>query len=136
MKDIDGFIGVYSHDTLPNLNHTQNNTSLIINYHNEGMPGSHWVACYNNEFYDSFGIVPSKTIQDWLRKTYHLKKGDIQYPSHQQQHLTSVLCGYYCIYYITQRNKGFSMYDILYSMLDFDTFENETIIKKFIMDKL
>ncbi len=132
MKDEPNFIGVYSHDTLPLIKHPKANTSLIINYNNQDEPGSHWVACYGKEFYDSFGVVPSSTIQNWLRKTYHLDKGDIVYPSHQQQHITSVLCGYYCILFIKYRNKGMSMYDILHNHLNFSTIENEEVVKDFL----
>ncbi len=129
MKNEPNFLGVYSHNNLPKretVNTKQKNNSLIVNYHDDDQQGSHWVAIYGkNEFYDSFGVVPSQIIQNWIRDTYRIKKGMIQYPSHQQQHLTTSTCGYFCMEYIRLRNKGLDMYDIVHNHLHFDTLENE-----------
>jgi len=135
MKDQPNFLGVYSHNNLPNrkdVNVNQSNNSLIINYNDDDQAGSHWVCVYGkNEFYDSFGVVPSTTIQNWIRNIYKTKKGNIHYPSHQQQHLTTSTCGYFCMEYIRLRNKGIDMYDILHNHLNFDTLENEKKIMKY-----
>ena len=78
MKNEPNFIGVFPHDKLPNHN-LSGKDSLIVNYNNYNQPGSHWVAIYGNQFFDSFGIVPSDTIQDWMRKSAKLNVGEIHY---------------------------------------------------------
>ena len=38
----------------------------------------------------------------------------IQYNNIQYQDTKSVLCGYYCLYFLKRLNNGIKMYDILY----------------------
>ena len=123
MKNTKGFIGVYAHDQLPNIK--MNSGSAIINYNNHDQGGSHWIAVYNHEFFDSFGIVPSDINQEWMRKSFNVKEGDIKYSSTQIQNNSSVMCGFYCIYYIKARQQGISQYDIIHNTFGFNTKENE-----------
>ena len=55
----------------------------------------------------------------------------IKYNSLKIQDDLSVMCGWYCIYYIKERNKGKSMYDVLHSNFGFDEKENEKVIDKY-----
>ena len=70
-------------------------------------PGTHWVAVYNNEYYDSFGLPPPKCLEkqiDW-------------YNVRQHQNIKSSLCGLYACFYIQCRNQDITPYDICYKKL-------------------
>jgi hypothetical protein len=118
LQDTKGFIGVYPHDRLPILTQKQKknpNISFVINYDNYDGPGTHWVCVYGrDEFYDSFGIVPSDIIQLWFRNTYKLKHGEIKYPNHKMQNTYSNLCGYFCCDFIKKRAGGMTFDDIIH----------------------
>ena len=127
------FLGVFSHDTLPQQTlHTGD--SLVINYNNQDEPGSHWICVFIGdeypEVFDSFGVVPSKIIQEWLKK--HTGSKHISYSSHQIQNKWSTMCGWYCIHYIMERTKGISQYDVIHNFEMNDTKTNEKILKKYI----
>lgn len=132
MKNEKNYIGTFAHDNLPKLTKKQKekkNITFIVNYHDQHQPGSHWICIYGKEFFDSFGIIPSKNIQDWLRKTYRLKKNDITYSINKLQHTKSNLCGYFCIEYIKKRNQGLSQIDILHQHFDpINTEYNEKLL--------
>ena len=106
-KKITNFRGVFSKDTLPKK--MQQNESIIINIQDflDG-GGTHWVCIYNDkkskdvEYFDSFGLYPSDIVIKYMKT---LKKG-IVYSSNQIQDINSVMCGYYCIYFIVERYKG------------------------------
>jgi hypothetical protein len=61
-------------------------------------PGTHWVAVYCDEYFDSYGR-PSKR-----NKKYN--------PVRIQGTLSSA-CGQYCVYYLCHRIRGRSMNDIV-----------------------
>lgn len=77
--------------------------SLVFNTDPSGMPGSHWVAVYveNNsvvEYFDSVGEPPTGHIAKWLS---HFPR--ISRITRAVQPTSSVLCGYYCLYFIYHR---------------------------------
>ena len=43
----------------------------------------------------------------------------IQYNTIQYQDTKSVLCGYYCLYFLKRLNDGIKIYDILYKKLNY-----------------
>lgn len=84
----------------------------IINLqdHDEGN-GTHWTALVllkdHAIYYDSFGIVPPKDIRKFVRR--YSKNMPILYSTDQVQPLKSVLCGWYCLfflYYFTVMHKN------------------------------
>lgn len=84
----------------------------IINLqdHDKGN-GTHWTALVLLEdhaiYYDSYGIVPPKDIRKFVSR--YDKKMPILYSTDQIQSLESVLCGWYCIfflYYFTVLHKN------------------------------
>lgn len=108
------FLGVFTRDELPH--EIKNNQSLILNLDNRQGNGTHWTCVYNDtsdkiEYFDSYGLPPPEEVIKLLKKTG--KK--ILYSTSQIQSTNSVLCGYYCIYYINERENGKSMYDIIYN---------------------
>ena len=56
-----------------------------------------------------------------------IKYNDIQY-----QDTKSVLCGYYCLYFLKRLNDGYKIYDILNKDLDYkNPIKNESMIRHF-----
>lgn len=57
-EGISGFVGVFAKDTIPKVI----DGCAIVNLHNIGQPGSHWVAFWKRGdvslYFDSFGAAP------------------------------------------------------------------------------
>lgn len=93
--------------------------------------GSHWVAYLNHQrlpyafYFDSFGVVPPPEIIKYLKTSGK----QIYYNSSQIQNIKSLMCGYYCVDFIKQFDKGRDIYDILYEYEQQPTQFNETKIK-------
>ena len=134
MKDrnISNFRGVYSKDMLPKK--MRKNESIILNIQDflDG-EGTHWVAIYNDnkskdvEHFDSFGLYPDDIVIKYMKTA---GKG-IVYSSNQIQGTDSVMCGYYCIYFIIERYKGRKMIDILLEFKQKPSIVNELLISSF-----
>jgi hypothetical protein len=116
----------------------QCNESGIVNLENSDSNGSHWVAYFNYpsfdhvEYFDSFGIVPPPLIESYLKTSKKL----IVYNSIQYQHITSILCGWYCLLFINERYNNKKPYDIFYRTLSLKPSSNERIVKKYFLQKL
>ena len=78
--------------------------------------GSHWVA-YRNvdnhvcEYFDSFGLIMPSEIQVYLQTSGE----KIVYSSDEIQERNSVLCGYWCLYYLLERQKGKPILDVIHN---------------------
>ena len=78
-----------------------------INLDSNDGPETHW-ACYADSFYfDPFGLPPTENI-------LFIKR----YNTLQYQKQISVLCGYFCLFFIKKVEDGNSIYNILYKILD------------------
>ena len=103
-RGVDNYRGTYNKDTLPNK--PKADTSLVINLEDyfDG-DGTHGVAIYNDsktrdvEYFDSFGMRSPEGVYRVMKK---LGKG-IVYNSSMLHDINSVLCGYYCLYFIVHR---------------------------------
>ena len=97
---------------LPSINSYP--SSLIINTHPRGEPGEHWLAMYfdnnkNCEFFDSFGF----TANDYgFDKYINLFSRSYVNNKFQIQNIDSDGCGYYCIYFILLKARGFTLTNI------------------------
>ena len=107
------FRGVFSKDVLPTQ--IKNKECGIVNLDDHIGPGTHWVA-YRNidrfcEYFDSFGLkMPSEV------KKYMATSGkQLVYSSDEIQERDSVLCGYWCLYYLLERQKGRSILDTIHN---------------------
>ena len=69
-------------------------------------PGTHLVCYSNNYYFDPFGMPPHLEVRKYIK--------DIKYNDIQYQDIRSVLCGYYCLYFLKRLNDGYKIYDILY----------------------
>ena len=125
------FRGVFSRDDLPSgINEPEVG---IINLDSKIGPGTHWV-CYRNvdkhfcEYFDSFGLImPTR-----LRKYLQTSGEKIIYSTDEIQERDSVLCGYWCLYYLLERQKGRSILHILHNSA-FDPIDKR-VNNKFIKD--
>ena len=99
----------------------------IIKLESNNGPGTH-SACYVGSFYfDPFGLPPPENIL--LIKRYNT----LQY----QKKKISVLCGYFCLFFIKKFQDGNSIYNILYKILHPITTppkKNETILKYYFIN--
>ena len=101
-----------------------------MNLDDEGNPGTHWVCIVNDpkcdyvEYFDPFGIVPSKEIHAYLKTA----NKDIRYNDNQLQMITSVKCGYFCCHYIEERAKGKKPLDVLYDLTQIPSEYNEKTV--------
>ena len=125
------FRGVYSRDGLPKQ--IKKDECGIINLDSQLGPGTHWVA-YRNvestycEYFDSFGLImPNKVIK------YLMTSGkQIFYSGDEIQERDSVLCGYWCLYYLSERQKGVPMLSVIHNA-KFDM-NDQTVNHRFIID--
>ena len=76
-------------------------------------------------YFDSFGLKPP---QELINLSAKMKKQYI-FNNSQYQHLYSVLCGYYCIYFINERHNGKS-----YNVIKPFSIRSHEYNEKFIMD--
>ena len=104
----------------------------IINLDDFGNLATHWVCCWHAkngtyEYFDSFGFPPplewEKEIS--MHRIKHVFRNDNQIQWEQ-----SVRCGYYCLLFLNERNKGTSFVDIL-KMFSNDLLQNEQIVKNY-----
>ena len=95
------FRGIYSRDALPDR--IKRNEVGIINLDSQIGPGTHWVAYRNSkngaEYFDSFGLIMPNEVMKYLRTSGK----QIFYSGDEIQERDSVLCGYWCLYYLTER---------------------------------
>ena len=124
------FRGVFSRDALPSQ---INEPEVGINLDSKIGPGTHWV-CYRNvdkhycEYFDSFGLMMPTEIQKYLQTSGE----KIIYSTDEIQERDSVLCGYWCLYYLLERQKGKSILDILHNTA-FDPID-KSVNHKFIIN--
>ena len=103
------FRGINSRDNLPQK--MKKDEVGIINLDSQIGPGTHWVAYRNGdkyvEYFDSFGLIMPKEERD------------------------SVLCGYWCLYYLFERQKGTSILKTIHNA-HFDM-NNQSVNHNFII---
>ena len=125
------FKGVYSRDGLPDR--IKRNECGIINLDSKIGPGTHWIA-YRNvestycEYFDSFGLVMPNEVMIYLMTSGKR----IFYSGDEIQERDSVLCGYWCLYYLLERQRGVSMLNVIHNA-EFDM-NNQTVNHRFIIN--
>ena len=107
----------------------KNHSPCIINLDSVENAGTHWVCCAPSHdrsvvwYFDSFGMGQPKEFTSVGKP--------ILYNSSQYQNIKSVLCGYYCLYFLHQWSLKKDYYDILQPFSLTDTMFNEKLIKKY-----
>ena len=124
------FRGIYSRDALPPK--ILKDEVGIVNLDSRIGPGTHWVAYRNGkngaEYFDSFGSIMPSEIQKYLSTSGK----QIFYSGDEIQERDSVLCGYWCLYYLLERQKGVPMLSVIHNA-KFDM-NDQTINHRFIID--
>ncbi|CAH3172096.1 unnamed protein product [Porites evermanni] len=91
----------------------------IINLDDIQGAGTHWV-CYRNldsvvgslpvvEYFDPFGLVMPYEALEYFRTA----RKKIVYSIDEIQNRSTVLCGYWCLYYLCERQRGNRILDII-----------------------
>ena len=93
----------------------RNNEVGIINLDDYIGSGTHWVAYRNGnkyaEYFDSFGLPMPKEVEKYLATSGK----PLIYSSDEIQDRDSVLCGYWCLYYLLERQKGKSILETIHN---------------------
>ena len=110
---INHFRGVFSRDVLPEK--IKSKECGIINLDTHIGPGTHWV-CYRNigeycEYFDSFGLMMPTVVKKYMATSGK----QLEYSGDEIQERDSVLCGYWCLYYLLERQKGRSILDTIHN---------------------
>ena len=122
------FRGIYSRDGLP---HAIRKECGIINLDDIQGPVTHWV-CYRNldggsaspqnppatwnkngvvEYFDPFGLImPNEAL-----KYFRTAKKQIAYSIDEIPNRSTVLCGYWCLYFLFERQNGKSFLDVIHN---------------------
>lgn len=107
------------------------NGSYIINTDDSDGPGRHWVALYSGTkqkyvvYFDPFGLPPPPRMTAFAKSG---RKPAIASTT-QIQDVASSACGYYCIDFLRDMNKGVSLGDFLAQWNALDQRENERHLK-------
>lgn len=133
MTKYDNYRGTFSKDMLPKTMNKNEATVVNLQDYFAG-DGTHWVCIYNEEksdkveYFDSFGLVPPNEVIEYMKTT----NKNIIYNDSQIQNMNSILCGYYCVYYITQRKAGRAANAVLLDFHDKPTEFNEMFMKYYV----
>ena len=108
----DNFIGCFPEDFLNTASFRSFPVLMLINLDKSGMNGSHWIGLgiFKNsiEVFDPLGFE----IFNWPRIPCNLlnflhkhSTNRTLYFSRRVQHDSSILCGFYCLFYVMRRSK-------------------------------
>ena len=125
------FRGIFSRDGLPRKIQKE---CGIVNLDDILGPGTHWCA-YRNidnvvEYFDPFGLIMPNEARDY----FSTAKKPIVYSIDEIQNRNTVLCGYWCLYYLLERQKGKSILDVIHNP-HFDN-DNSDFIKEYFVGGL
>lgn len=115
--NLTNFRGTFMSDELPKspLEHECGIVNSNDHKHNDG----HWTCWYKNKdnkyYFDSYGLIPSKEIVNYL-------KSPILYSTFQIQQFNDANCGEWCLYVLDKLNKGEDFRDIVLKIIDNKTY--------------
>ena len=111
--------------------HNHSQALFIYNLEPSYMSGSHWVATYVKDniinYFDSFGMPSFQEIVNHAKR----KNVTLLHQNNQIQNIYTTTCGYFCLYFLNEMNKGNSYYDLLNVFNILDTMDNERFIKHY-----
>ena len=79
------------------------------------------------EYFDPFGLMMPKEALVYCRTS----EKQIIYSMDEIQNRNTVLCGYWCLYYLFERQKGKSILDVIHNIDD----DNSDFIKAYFSGK-
>ena len=86
----------------------------IINLTDNYEKGTHWVAFYSSNYFDSFCVEVSKNIGNQLAE-----KGKWYVSSNSIQNINEYNCASYCLYFLYLMNKGLSFKKTIMSIINY-----------------
>ena len=111
--------------------HNHKMALFIYNLEPSYMSGSHWVATFVKDgrinYFDSFGLPPFQEIVNHAEK----KNLTLIHQNNQIQDLSTTTCGYFCLYFLNEMNKGSSYFELLQVFDVHDTMKNEIFIERY-----
>ena len=114
-----------------NVPHNHKQALFIYNLEPAYMSGSHWVATYVKDnvinYFDSFGMPPFQEMVNHAKK----KNLTLLHQNNQIQNIQTTTCGYFCLFFLNEMNKGNSYYDLLQVFDINDTMKNERFIEHY-----
>ena len=128
------FLGCYASDQLENLSLSFFPCTFIVNTDKNGMSGTHWICFHISkrrvEMFDSLGLIYEKKLP--IEIIVFLQRfgvsRDIKFNKRLQPDL-SVLCGFYCIFFIFLRQ--FCSFGQIQKYFDDNLNKNDKTITKF-----
>lgn len=128
------FQGVYATDQIPDVKSFP--CSFVINSQPHYEQGLHWLVMHfpnkdsSVEFFDSFGKSPDYYGHYFLD---YMHENNLNYKSSivSLQDNSSRVCGYYCVFYIYYRSRGFEMNEIV-NMFTRDRHFNDWSVAQFV----
>lgn len=129
LLNIKEYRGTFARDSLPNT--PIDGEAGIVNLDNMAGMGTHWVCYYIGpkyaEYFDSYGLPIPNEILRYLKRSKKRVIGS----TNEIQHLESIYCGYYCLYYILARVVDqIDPYDIVYKFDNTNTKLNDRLVMK------
>ena len=114
-----------------NVPHHHRQALFIYNLEPSYMSGSHWVSTYVKDnvinYFDSFGLPPFQEIVNHARK----KNLTLLHQNNQIQNINTTTCGYFCLYFLNEMNKGISYFNLLKVFDIHDTIKNEKFLERY-----
>lgn len=132
-----GYLAVLTLEELPKKTlDSQETLILIVNTEptQTSGEGEHWVAIYGDqhspymEYFDPFGLPP---FRDGFIRFFHHQRRPWIYNQRVLQSDLSSTCGYYCLYYLLLRCRGYRMKDITMPFTENRNL-NDTVVQNFI----
>jgi len=123
------FLGVFAKDQIPDTRSlTHYPSCFVANTDPSTKPGEHWVAIWiespeSCEFFYSYGIAPN--CYGFVISCTTVNPKPIQ-------SLNSVVCGYYCIYFLYCRSRGLSLTQIQNSFSFSNSEWNDFQVSRFV----
>ena len=75
----------------------------------------------------AFGLPPFQEMVNHARK----KNLTLLHQNNQIQNLLTTTCGYFCLYFLNEMNKGKSYFDLLEVFDIYDTTKNERFLERY-----
>ena len=116
------FQGVFSIDQLP----LTCDGMVVVNTDEHDQPGEHWIAVYDNEYFDSYGLPPED------ERLWTFIGSNVVYDNVPLQQVLSNACGFYCVYFLLERARGHSFEDIVHMLRNSDS---DFIVKNMVYDR-
>lgn len=129
------FKGVYAADQLPLIVDSYP-AAFVVNTDPSHKPGTHWVSFYfnangNGDFFDSYGKTP-EFYNDEFKVFLDNNTGKWKYNKKQLQHISSVVCGQYVVYYLIMKCRPNVDGSKIMSVFTKDKTFNDWFVKTFV----